>query len=115
MGLKNLIFLFVFLFCTSFAAADWQSCDIAKQCLCIEFSDDLPKSRIEEIERVCAQNEGQIQLKRCQREQVVGRCLFQDGVTTFYYTPEYDDYGAEMTCNYSLGKYLRGAGGSGSH
>lgn len=101
--------LTTFMISTVSQAADYK-CESKQEGLCIRYSGQENDSRFQEIQKICEQNNGQMELGFCPKDQVVGRCLFMDEIVTYYYSYIFNDYDAETTCNYSYGKYKKGFG-----
>lgn len=82
-------------------------CDLNEQSTCTEILNEDDQQLIDQVQKICLQNNQSLQQGNCSNQNLIGTCLFTRPLITFYYAPEYNDYGAEMTCNYSLGKYVR--------
>lgn len=100
------IFLLLFIFEPLFSYANL-ICDLKEQSTCTEILNVEDQQLIDQVEQICRQNKHSLQEGICSLQNLVGRCYFNQPLVTYYYFPEYNDYGAEMTCNYSLGKYVQ--------
>lgn len=102
----RIIIFFHFLLGTFSAHANL-ICDLPDQSTCTEILDVTNDQLVHEVEQICQQNKGHLDEGVCSNENAIGYCQFHMPLITKYYAPEYNDYGAEMTCNYSRGKYRR--------
>lgn len=82
-------------------------CDLKSQSTCTEILDITDEQLVQQVKQICLQNKNELIEGECTNENMVGYCLFNQPLVTKYYAPEYNDYGAEMTCHYSRGRYRR--------
>ncbi len=82
-------------------------CDLKDQSTCTEILNEDDVQLVDQVQKICQQNNDSLKVGNCSTQNLVGTCFFMQPVVTHYYAPEYNNYGAEMTCNYSRGKYVR--------
>lgn len=106
--MKNYLFIIFMIFTSINTGASDYKCELQQEGLCIRYSGEETDDHFQEIKNICKQNNGQMELGFCSKNQVIGRCIFMNEIITYYYSYKFNDYDAETTCNYSYGKYRKG-------